>query len=136
MTNIEKFNHFSVLISKTVYSILRSGPYKNVPNCTSAGIAFVAMKQHFLYYRREQCLVIKRKVAQNVTRMSENNISVCQNVNMSVCRYVRMSIFQNANFQLRYQKKSCSECQNDVRKHYVGMSTWQYVNMSECNFSD
>ena len=53
---------------------------------------------------------------------------------MSVCRYVKMSIFQNANFQLRYQKKSCSECQKDVRKHYVGMSTCRYVNMSVCQY--
>ena len=61
-------------------------------------------------------------------------MSICQYVSMSVCRYVKMSIFQNANFQLRYQKKSCSECQNDVRKHYVGMSTCRYVNMSVCQY--
>ena len=59
-------------------------------------------------------------------------MSTCQYVDMSVCRYVRMSIFQNENFQLRHQKKSCSECQINVRKPYVGMSTCRYVSMSIC----
>ena len=29
--------------------------------------------------------------------------------------------------ELSYQKKSCSECQKDVRKHYINMSVCQYV---------
>ena len=36
---------------------------------------------------REESLVIKRNVVQNVHRMSENNISVCQYVNMSECNF-------------------------------------------------
>ena len=45
------------------------------------------------------------------------------------------------NSELSYQNKSCSECQQDVRKHYDSMSTCQYVdicqnvNISECKFS-
>ena len=58
-------------------------------------------------------LVIKRKVVQNVNRMSENNISVCQYVRMSTCPYVNMSICQNATFQLRYQNESCSKCHQE-----------------------
>ena len=30
------------------------------------------------------------------------------------------------------QNKSCSECQQDVRKKYFGMSICQYVSMSIC----
>ena len=36
------------------------------------------------------------------------------------------------NSELSYQKKTCSECQQDVRKQYFSMSTCQYVNMSTC----
>ena len=38
-------------------------------------------------------LVIKRKVVQNVNRMSENIKSVCQYVHLSICQYVRMQLF-------------------------------------------
>ena len=34
------------------------------------------------------------------------------------------------NSKLCYQNKRCVEVQQDVRKHYVSMSTCQYVNMS------
>ena len=43
---------------------------------------------------------------QNVKTMSENIMSVCQHVDMS--------IWQNATFELRYQKESWSECKHDV----------------------
>merc|ERR1712016_101594 len=36
------------------------------------------------------------------------------------------------NSELSYQKKSCSECQQDVRKQYFNMSICPYVNMSTC----
>ena len=55
-------------------------------------------------------------------------------VNMSTCQYVSMSICKNATFQLSYQNESCSECQNDIRKHHISMSTCQYVNMSVCQY--
>ena len=38
------------------------------------------------------------------------------------------------NSELSYQNKSCSECQQDVRKYYVNMSVCQYVNMSVCQY--
>ena len=38
------------------------------------------------------------------------------------------------NSELSYQNKSCSECQQDVRKHYVSMSICPYVNMSVCQY--
>ena len=34
--------------------------------------------------------------------------------------------------ELSYQNKSSSECQQDVRKHYVSMSICPYVNISIC----
>ena len=33
------------------------------------------------------------------------------------------------NSELSYQNKSCSECQQDVRKHCVNMSVCRYVRM-------
>ena len=38
------------------------------------------------------------------------------------------------NSELSYQKKSCSECQQDVRKQYFSMSICPYVNMSTCPY--
>ena len=69
-------------------------------------------------------LVIKRKVVQNVNRMSENIMSVCQ------YEYVSMSICQNATFQLRYQNESCSKCHKDVRQSVCHYALCQYVKMS------
>ena len=36
---------------------------------------------------------------------------------------------KKVNSELSYQNKSCSECQQDVRKHYVNMSVCRYVRM-------
>ena len=75
-------------------------------------------------------LGIKMKVVQNVRQL------LCHYVNMFIGQYFNMSICQNATFQLSYQNESCSECQNDIRKHHIGMSTCQYVNMSVCQYVD
>ena len=88
-------------------------------------------------------LIIKRKLVQDVNRMSENNISVFQYVNMSICQHVSMSICQYVRMQLFslvikmkvvqnvkiISENGMSTCQ------YVNMSVCQYVDMSECNFS-
>ena len=55
-------------------------------------------------------LVIKTKLVQNVNRMSER-----QN-NMPKDRLTDRQIEDKTTFQLSYQNKSCSECQQDVRK--------------------
>ena len=85
-------------------------------------------------------LVIKRKVVQNVNRMSENNISVCQYVRMSICQHVSMSICQYVRMQLFslvikmkvvQNVKTISENIISVCQH-VSMSICPYVNMSIC----
>ena len=55
-------------------------------------------------------LVTKTKLVQNVTRMSERQ------KDMPKDRLTGRQIEDKTTFQLSYQNKSCSECQQDVKK--------------------
>ena len=61
---------------------------------------------------------IKTKLVQNVNRMSErqNNMPKDRLTDRQTDRQTERQIEDKTTFQLSYQNKSCSECQQDVRK--------------------
>ena len=94
--------------------------------------------RYFVYRQHEDCFLLSCSFEFSLLRVSFLAVrkSWCQPPELEGQKF-------KVNSELSYQNKSCSECQQDVRKHYVSMSicpyvnmsTCQYVNMSECNFS-
>ena len=76
-------------------------------------------------------LVIKTKVVQNVNSMSErqNGIPKDRLTDRQTDRQTERQIEDKTTFQPSYQNKSCSECQQGVRKHYVKMYVSQFVRL-------
>ena len=63
-------------------------------------------------------LVIKTKLVQNVNRMSErqNDMPKDRRTDRQTDRQTERQIEDKTTFQPSYQNKSCSECQQDVKK--------------------
>ena len=63
-------------------------------------------------------LVMKTKLVQNVNTMSkrQNNMPKDRRTDRQTDRQTERQIEDKTTFQLSYQNKSCSECQQDVRK--------------------
>ena len=70
------------------------------------------------YFSAFQLSNMKTKLVQNVNRMSErqNDMPKDRRTDRQTDRQTERQIEDKTTFQLSYQNKSCSECQQDVRK--------------------